>query len=82
VGINRAVLAIRPLREAIGSEWQAKTPGSGAVYLASVDIRNFTVKLSDGKELLAQEFLKTYKAAIPRDKVPTWYARLLEDKLV
>lgn len=82
MGINRAVLAIRPLRDAIGSEWSRKVPGSSVVYLQSVDDTTCKVKLSDDSEWNVMTFLREFKTAIPKDKIPSWYTRLLEDKLL
>lgn len=82
VGINRAVIAVRSLRDAIGSEWKPIDPGSNVVRIESVNTNDCTVRLSDGTWVPAMTFLKVFKAAIPKDKIPTWYARLLEDKLI
>lgn len=77
--INRAVIGLRALRDAIGSEW---TLGVNSVQIVSVDAVNYRVKLSNGQEVPVIQFLKTWKPAIPKDQIPTWYARLLEDKLL
>jgi len=83
--MNTAVLASRSLREAIGSEWQHKSL-PGIVHLLALDDRNLTVQVTETtvfkSEWPVQEFLRSFKPAIPKDKVPTWYERLLADKLL
>jgi hypothetical protein len=83
--MNTSVLAVRSLREAIGSEWQHKSL-PGIIRLLAVNDQQLTVEVtgttSYKSEWPIQEFLRTFKAAIPKDKVPTWYERLLADKLL
>lgn len=52
------------------------------VYLQSVDDTTCKVKLSDDSEWNVMTFLREFKTAIPKDKIPSWYTRLLEDKLL
>ena len=83
--MNKAVLALRSLREAIGSEWRHRA-APGVVHLLSINDRELTVKITETSGLrdtwTIPEFLREFRAAIPKDKVPTWYERLLLDKLV
>jgi hypothetical protein len=83
--MNTSVLAVRSLREAIGSEWQHKSI-PGVIHLLAIDDRGLTVQVTETtrfkSEWSVQEFLRSFKAAIPKDKVPTWYERLLADKLL
>lgn len=83
--MNKAVLALRSLRGAIGSEWRHKA-ASGVVRLLSIDDQELTVQITQVTGLkdtwAIPEFLREFKAAIPKDKVPTWFERLLADKLV
>lgn len=85
MALNTSVLAVRSLREAIGSEWQHKTL-PGIIHLLAVNDRELTVQVTETtgfkSEWPVQEFLRSFKAAIPKDKVPTWYERLLADKLL
>jgi len=83
--MNKAVLALRSLRNAIGSEWRHQA-ASGVVQLLSIDDRELTVQITQVTGLkdtwAILEFLREFKAAIPKDQVPTWYERLISDKLV
>jgi hypothetical protein len=83
--LNPSVLAVRTLREAIGSEWQHKNL-PGIVQLLAVNALGLSVQITETtafkSEWPIQEFLRTFKPAIPKDKVPTWYERLLADKLL
>lgn len=79
--MNKAVLALRNLREAIGSEWRHKSV-SGVVQVVSLDDRNLTVRISGTTGLkddwAIPEFLREFKPALPKDQIPTWYQRLLD----
>lgn len=84
--MNKAVLALQTLRAAVGSEWRHRSVPSGAVQIVGLDDRNLTVRISKTLELKEDwaipEFLREFKAALPKDQVPTWYQRLLDGKLV
>jgi hypothetical protein len=83
--MNTDVLAIRSLREAIGSEWQHKK-FPGVVHLLAINDLELTVLVTETTHFQnkwsVREFLRWFQPSIPKDKVPTWYERLLADKLL
>ncbi len=86
--MNRAVLALKSLREAIGSEWrESKT--RRLVRLESVDGTLGVVTISAiseapnmAAEIPVTTFLKQFKLAPAPEAAPAWYERLLADRLV
>ena len=84
--MNQAVLALKSLREAIGSEWRHKSLSSSSVTLVNIDERALTVHLTETpsypKEWPIRSFLRNFKPSLPKDKVPSWYERLLADRLL
>jgi hypothetical protein len=83
--MNKGVLGYGALREAIGTEWRHKTI-SGVVHLLAFDAQALTVQITETTGLKdtwpIPEFLRFFKPAIPKDKVPAWYERLLADRLL
>jgi len=80
--MNRAVLAYHTLQAAIGSEWKHKSPGSNVVRITELDGHALTVSTSGSLTFNVLEFLKTHAPVPPPDKVPSWYERLIADRLL
>lgn len=86
--MNRSVLALKSLREAIGSEWKESRTGR-VVRLESVDGQQGQVRISEvtptthnlAAEFPVPVFLKTFKPVPPPKPAPPWYDRLIADNL-